>query len=107
MEYVSRLKALVTKIEEANLPPEEKYRIYKIVRDLLQNLTTPILTKYMDQDKLMDLSQHLEEITPAKYLQLVLEAVQDKRYASEFNEATKDLIEKIEIALKESGLIQV
>jgi len=106
MDYVTRLKDLITKIEQTNLSVESKNQIYKIIRDNLQNLTSPILIKYMDKKKLMYLSEHFDDITPGRYMDLLLDAVKDENYTQDFNKAAKALLDKFEQALEESGLTQ-
>lgn len=100
-----KLKAIVERIEKSSLTDDAKNRIYETIHDELQKTVLPILYDYLPEDRLMELSKDKSKVTAESYAALIGEAIKDGKAFEEIAKVMEDVLQGVEIALIEGGVI--
>ncbi|OGG04201.1 hypothetical protein A2Z33_03545 [Candidatus Gottesmanbacteria bacterium RBG_16_52_11] len=95
-----KLKALIDKVRQSQIPETEKRKIFRIMTEALTSLVWPVLYKYVPKDRLNKMVKSTGPITVADYSLMITEAVRDGR-------ALRDLNQKIDSVLVEMNRLLV
>jgi hypothetical protein len=99
-----KLKAIVTKIEQSQLPEDQKEELYATISAGLQATVMPVLLKYMPKDQLTDLSDNPSKVTVESYTKLIEDTIKDGQALKEIAQLMDEVLQEVEKALQEEGM---
>ena len=99
-----QLTALVNRIEMSTITDEDKNKIYLSITNLLDATVLPIFLKHLPKDQLELLSNDVSKVTVDAYSKLISTTYGDGVALTEMDVALKDVVQKIDAALKQEGI---
>ena len=100
-----KLRALLAKIENADITDERKDKMVAMLVDELEALVQPVLLKYVDPKKLESLANTQGPVNVESYIDLMKDAVGNTEAFKELTAAMDKLIVEYEAIMKEGGLL--
>lgn len=100
-----KLRALLAKIENADVTDERKDKMMAMLVDELEALVQPVLLKYVDPKKLESLANTEGSVTVEAYLDTMKDALTNKDAFLELTTAMEKLLVDFEAIMKEGGLL--
>ena len=100
-----KLRALLAKIENADVTDERKDKMMAILVDEIQALVQPVLLKYVDPGKLESLANTQGEVTVEAYLNAMKDALTNKDAFLELGATMEKLLVDYDAIMKEGVLL--
>jgi len=98
----TKLKAIVTRIEQSKLSETDKAELYATISEGLQATVWPVLLKYMPKDQLEFLSQDPKSrVTVESYAKLIEDSIKDGAALKEIDGLMNDVLAEVDKALTE------
>jgi hypothetical protein len=101
---MSKLKALLAKIDASALVDAEKDALLDVVADAMQSTILPTLVQCMPQDKVDALMNTKDEITADMYINLIEETMKDGKALQAITPKIEALLAEITTLLEKEGI---
>jgi hypothetical protein len=100
-----KLKALISRIEQSSLSPEEKAQLYATVSTGLQASIWPTIMQYVPKDK-MDaiVAMPKDQLSAIEFAKLIESSILDGKALVEIDDVMNKLLDEIDAALKEEHI---
>jgi len=99
-----KLKMIVGKIEDADIPDSDKERLYVLIRHALQASVVPVLVSKLPKDRLRVFTHNLSTLTPDAYVRFIADAVLAEGTLEQITESMSGILGEIDAALTDAGV---
>lgn len=99
-----KLKAIVARIEEADISDSDKEHLYVLIRHALQASVVPVLVSRLPKDRLHAFARNLSALTSDAYVRFIADAVIAEGVLEEIAESMDGVVGEIDAALVEAGV---